>query len=349
MQTDAPEYVVVRKFHLGGADLNLSVGERVSFDGNNILRHKTGKTHEVPSFTLAIQARHVVQDTGDVEFKPRSEVLASSARPAPKVIVEDREERVVGRITLPNQNNERRTQSTEEVARTTAETAQRRVVVADQRVVGRADVRTRPSGPVTVSSAEASATAQQQAEEARPVGRVSRAQSVLNDMLRQEGLRVDDLSGRSDAQVPVIMDASEGEVVGRVKSLDERKADLVKNGGAVAEAYRDPKMTEEQKAALEEDTKKALAKRAGVSKTATEEVAEEAVVEEVVEADVAELELNELGYPVDFPHNDHWRVRLQWCVDRADQIAALQAIYANSTSGFRNQLQKAIPSVAFEE
>ena len=341
MQT---EYVVMRNFHMGEITQNLTAGERLAFDGTTMTRLKDGTTYQISSLSLPIRARLIIEDDGTQEFKPASQVRAEPKRPTLPVDIQNDDERIVATISLPDKVAGQNKRSTEEVAKTTGETAQRRIISEEQRVVGRAGRQASP-GVAVVDTAEASAIAQAQEAEAEVVASTSsdRMKKAMDDALRAEGFGPQVTGGGME----IISDQSEGVEVAKIESLEDRKARLkqaaIEERKALAEA-RNSEPTEDEQAALADDIRLALAKRAGQAPTAASKVRTASVSEGEPDSDG----LNEFGYPVGYPHNAHWRKRVEWCENNSTNPTRLRAVYAKSTESFQSRLVKTFPAVDFE-
>jgi len=325
-EADMKKYVVVRAFHLGEANLNLAVGESVQFDGHTVLIEKTNATHAAPSFRLATLAGHAVEDDGTVTFEKPKPV----ERPTPNVIVEDHEDMVVAQINLPNEvkadGTTRQMKSTEETAK--AASAPPRVIVDEQRVVAPAgrDAR-RGQGPraAVVSDAEAAETAAEQQADAKVV--TAGTKDRVKELLAAEGITNDPVGS-----TPVVVDGDEGVVVGKVKSYEEREAELKENARKGRITAADLQTTPEEQAALAADIELAKAKREGRVVTASQ---------------APNIETQDNGYPAGFPHNDHWVRRMKWCEGNADNAAALKLVYDLSTDAFKNRMKQNFPTIDF--
>lgn len=322
-------YVVTRGFHLGEVTLNLSSGDKLKYDGATL--DYRGKTYSAPSLQRAIQARLVALDDGHAEVEKKREEPV--AKPKPRVIIEDQENLVVAKVRLPEETNSLRSarKSTEETARTTAQNTPRRVVMEDQRVVGQVKHRD-PAKAVTKASSEAP----------KP------KRDPTQELLRAEGV-----TPPGEKRGYEIIDAShqEGRIVGRVKSIEEREADLRANHEAglrtrasqAASASSSDEMTPEERDAFNRDLEIAKAKREGRApiKTAAKAAPK-------VEAEPSSKE----AFPDGYPQYNRFPERLKWCKDRVENdsdvgVEDVKVIYRLSNDRFREFLKSEFPDIDF--
>ena len=337
---ETKEFVVVRNFHMGEITESLSAGERLQFDGQNMIRVSNGKRYQVNTFPLLVKGRLIAEDDGTVEFKPAAQV--KPRQPTLAVIIEDHNELVVADIKLPNKIAGRDRKPTEEIALSkTIENS--KIIYDEQRVVGKANVRTASKPQPAIAKPSRMAIIEQE-EDARPVRRIQNAQNTLTSALQAEGIGPLTKTGTN-----IISDTSDGIVIAKVKSYEERKAELAKAAVDERRALAEPIIvTEEEQMALQDDIRLALAKRAGqvpsgvrtssVKPVPSEKIEEaDDVVEEIPTAS-GTLKLDSMGFPIGFPRNDHWKKRIDWCKANRDNIDALRIIYTKSTDSFKSQM-----------
>jgi len=342
------EYVVMRDFHMGEIVQNLTAGERLTFDGTSMTRLRDGAIYQVSGFSMLTRARLIVEDDGTQDFVSVSNAPKTPRQPTMPVIVEDHDNMIVAKIKLPEKVNGRNRKSTEEVAKTTAETTTPRVIVDEQRVVARAGRDVSPRSAV-VDEAEA-IKASQDAEVVANTG--DRMKTAMDEAMKAEGFGPKVTGGG----MKIISDLSEGVVVAKIESLDDRKARLKQDAikarlkQAATEERKSlaedstTETSEDEAAALADDIRLALAKRAGQAPTAASKVRTASLVEGEPDSDG----LNKFGYPEGFPHEAHWRKRLDWCKKNSTNKTRLIAVYAKSTESFRTQLEKNFPDVNFK-
>ena len=339
--TEMKPYIIVKSFHLGEAVLNLTMGDQVMYDGAT-MTYK-GKTVNAPSLARAIQARLLIPDNGTNTIK---KAAAPAPKPAMKVLIEDQENMVVAQIRLPEHAAGMKIvrPNTETVAKTTAETATRRVVTEDQRVVGSAKPPPKQTRASLVSGDDGS-LAEQNADATVVRTKVS---NLAQELLRAEGVVLG-----SKGQEIISADSSEGVVVGKVKSLEQRKAELEQNSRAasvaIATASRDDMMTADEREAFNRDLELAKAKREGRApvgaKAAPVERPKPQTIQKTAAAEPVKKGAIPDGFPEGYPYYNRVEVRIQWCKDNFEHV---KLIYTLSNEKFRAQLKVDFPDVDFE-
>jgi len=307
-------------------------------------RLKDGTTHQVSGFSMLNRAGLIVEDDGTQDFVPAASAPKAPQQPTMPVIVEDHDDMIVATIRLPEKVNGRNRKSTEETAKTTAATTKPRIITEEQRVVGKANIRTIPVRRSVVAAEEAEALkAQQETEKVAVAG--DKMKTAIDQAMKAEGFGPKVTGGG----MAIISDQSEGVVVAKIESLDDRKARLktaaVEERRAIADSRVNEEHTEEDAAALADDIRLALAKRAGQAPTAASKARTASVA---TEGEPDSDGLNEFGYPDGFPHEAHWRKRLDWCKANSTNPTRLTAVYAKSTESFQTQLEKNFPDVTFK-
>lgn len=61
-----------------------------------------------------------------------------------------------------------------------------------------------------------------------------------------------------------------------------------------------------------------------------------------------ESKLDSYGYPNGYPHNDHWKKRLDWCKEKSDDMEILEIIYSKASTNFRKQMLNLFPDKNLE-
>lgn len=340
MQAEMKQYVVVRPFHLGEVTLNLRVGDRLRFDGNTVFLERTNREYDAPTLEYAVKAGHVVTDDGTIQLERPKPI--TPPLDAPKIIIQDRDEQVVAEINLPEQDVPKVKTAKPPEEMLGRKVAKGRPVDRDQFVIERDRDPVAPAGPSIVTAAEANAAVEEQEHEARVVGNVSRVQEKLNEAMRAEGIGP---NIRSDDATMVIHAEGDVQVVGRIKSLEERQASLRQNQTeGMRGRMHDKPLDDDQQRALNDDIQLALAKRTGKAPTPRVKKASVEATSESQEGMV----LDDFGYPAGFPRNEHWRIRLQWCKEHENEVEKLRIVYTKSTSEFRKQMAGAFPDIRFE-
>jgi hypothetical protein len=370
---DMKSYIVLKSFHLGEVVQNLSSGDTLKFDGNN-LDYK-GRRYNAPSLQRAIAARLVVEDDGSYEVRKTEPV--APARPKPKVVVENMDDNIVGKVhvQLPDNLPATTTKTAKAPPKTPEQAARapqpRQVVVEDQKIVGVAKP-TKPAQRVEQPAGLAEQNASAKVVNARVTDRAQQ-------LLEAEGVSL-------RPGVKVVADASEGVVVGRVKSLEEREEELRRNQAEASRARAEmisansreaasatPTRTPEEEAAFQADLQRALARRPGqvspktpppsrvdpnerparpaATKTATTIVTDETVVEAEPEVDVVDSGKDTL--PAGYPQYNQFSSRVEWlrarlAEDEAAGTEIARRVYRLSNDRFKAHLAAAMMEIDFE-
>ena len=362
----AKTYIVLRSFHLGEITLSLSAGAQLLFDGNTLVYR--GKQYNCPSLSRAILAKLVVEDDGTYEVSTPQPV----ERPRPNIVVQNQQDLIVAKVRLPEHEGitaAKVVRTSEDVARSVGTPANRKVIVADQQVVGTAGMPKAAKAPVAPQAQPDRAALAAQGGTV-----VTKVKDRAQALLEQEGVVL-------KSGTRVIADASDGTVVGRVKSNEQREADSAaaqraKSASARVAMLSSPEeRTPEEDAEFKENLARALAKRAGsrpqppppptlvdpkapAKPTSIARPAAKTIkVAEVVEAEEAEMAAAEAAdakesLPADYPQFNRFTDRINWIAAKIElgpegvEIAKL--IYRLSNEKFRAHMAASFETIDFE-